>query len=474
MEVYNKVYIDALAGNEQETNRWTSYREELRQVKENLKFYQSQLKVDILIPIGSKALIPGQLYHTGEVMASHGCGYFSDCSIDQATRIIDHRISNADRMLQKYEREKDLFVSKLEVPFAEDAFGGREIIEEYDEDREKMWREQHRKRVKEHKQQEGKKLRTVQPSESDENVFSRLEELELMEELEQEMERLEVTVENDEQLRQLMSGDLKVNKKKRVAHNSEPDLANAENVEIETTEDENSSDGSSYSDDDISPEFAKLLQQTKSMDVQKKVDTFRAKLVEINDKLRQGGITVDEKVVLCDLRYEVEESLDFLCPSWESTEKPSKKIKFAETDSVKIIENPEPQSLKSKLTLELNVSHSAVHSNESVVKDGKEIVSPADIYRLFEHCLQKEDSSTASNCKTKSILKNREKVLEEIHLEEASVVVKNQREKVSVPVDIIGEVIEHSSESLRETKVETVPTKSPAARKVSRFKKQRS
>ncbi|XP_053689452.1 unconventional prefoldin RPB5 interactor-like protein [Sabethes cyaneus] len=495
MEMYNKVYTDALAGNEQESNRWRSYREELRQVKENIKFYQSQLKVDILIPIGSKALLPGQLYHTGEVMASHGCGYFSDCSVNEAMRIIDHRISNADSMLQKYDREKDLFVSKLEVPFAEDAFSGQEIIEEYDEEREKEWREQHRKRVRENKLQEAKSLVAFQPeSESDESVFSRLEELELMEELEQEMDNLDVSVENDEQLRQLMSGELKVNEKKRLAHSLEPSSMPmdeirkvTESLEIETTDDDGSSVDSEESCDVVSPEFAKLLQHTKSMDIKEKVEVFKEKLNDISTKLSQNTVTVDEKVDLCDLRYELEEALDFLCPAWESSEKLAKKkrtIKFAETDSVKIIENSEVQSSvgpspspSSKLTLELHVNHSPVQSQHSSGSNNERaIVSPADIYRLFEHCLAKEGSSVTSGTKTKSILKNREKVLEEIHHEEAPPLARSSPKKEPVLVDIIGEVIEHSSEDLREAELKTSASKTSTTgkKKVSRFKQQRS
>ncbi|XP_058828259.1 unconventional prefoldin RPB5 interactor-like protein [Topomyia yanbarensis] len=498
MDLYKKTYVEALANNEQEIEKWKTYRNEHQQVSDNLKMYQSQLKVDILIPIGSKAFLPGQLYHTGEVMTSHGSGYFSDCSVDQAKRIIDHRINNADKMLLNYEREKELFNDKLQMPFSEDAFGGHEIVEEYDEARENLWRQEHRNRMKEAKRREALS-RQENRTGKDQDLFDRLEELELMEELEHEMNNLDVPIEDDEHLRKLMCGEIKVNNKKRMAHSSVDGNTNNTNnsspsslainlnkddepYEIQTTDDE-SSNSSEESYSDVSSEFVKLLQVTKSMNKRDKIAAFKQKLREIDEKLRQSSVTVEEKLDICDLRYEVEEALDFLNPSWESQSAAAqdetdvstkRKIKFSDTNSVKIIEGKESISdmemcnlhdVNAGPTLELQVNHSPAVSKETHINDGDEIKSPVDIYRLFEHCLQKEDN-VGSAVEIKSILKNRDMVLAETHHAEAPPLTKNRKNQEILPVDIIGDVIEHKAE-------DSIRTVSVKSRKVSRFKQQK-
>ncbi|EAT43374.1 AAEL005202-PA [Aedes aegypti] len=504
MNLYNQAYYEALLNNERETERWKSYRAEHEELKDNLKMYSKELKVDILIPVGSKALIPGQLYHTGEVMASHGSGYFSDCSIEQANRIIDHRISTANEVLRKYGKERDMFTSKVEIPFAEDAFSGQEIIEEYDEAQEEVWRKEHRIRSRESKLREAQERNKSVVSETDQSLMDRLEELELMEELEQEMDSLEIPVETDEQLRKLMSGELKLPTKPRVAHGtkangieklpheeSEKSVVEfeTEQVEIETTDDEEESSDESE-EEDSSVEFVKLLQDTKAMNKKDKVQAFKNKLNEISTRLQKEGISIDEKVSLCDLRYEVEEALDFLHPSWEnstvdtkegSVSKKTKSIKFADSDSVKIIDDNvemEESSVTSnddsRKTLQLKIVHSPDGGSPAPKDDDQESIgSPADIYRLFEHCLRKE-LPLSSPVGKKSILKNREMVLAETHMTESQpAIVRKPREKPEIaPVDIMGDVVEHKPETSSQTTV-TQPSTIVGQKKVSRFRQQR-
>uniref|UniRef100_A0A1Q3F4U1 Uncharacterized protein n=1 Tax=Culex tarsalis TaxID=7177 RepID=A0A1Q3F4U1_CULTA len=460
MDLYNKVYTEALLKNTAETARWKQYEQEHQEVKSNLDLYRKQLKVDILIPIGSKAFLPGHLYHTGEVMASHGSGYFSDCSVDQAKMIVDHRLKTAHEMLQKYDRERELFTDKIEVPFVEEAFGGQEIVEEYDDQREQIWREEHRKRIKELKKREALQRQQNKQDGTDREIIEHLEELELMEELEEEISGLNVPVETDDQLRKLMSGEIKLNEKKRIAHDRTSAVGkdretqhqpctpvnNAshddEQCEIETTDEDDDDDdgGSSASEDNVSPAFLKLLQVTKSMNKRDKIATFKRELKEIQFKLKQSAITIEEKVDLYDLSYELEEALDFLQPSWdESSENGSKKkkvIKFANDVSVKIIDDEETNT-KSNKTLELKIKHSNECTNHSTPTDeNNEIQSPVDIYRLFELCASKELVATPK-LETKSILKKRNTPLPEIPHESTT------QKRSNIVTDIIGDIVEH-------------------------------
>lgn len=64
---------------------------------------------------------------------------------------------------------------------------GEEIIEVYNEEEEKAWREAHRKNVRNYKQNKGKKDKAQTESVTDEELWNRLEELELQEELENEL-----------------------------------------------------------------------------------------------------------------------------------------------------------------------------------------------------------------------------------------------------------------------------------------------
>uniref|UniRef100_A0A182MK38 Unconventional prefoldin RPB5 interactor n=1 Tax=Anopheles culicifacies TaxID=139723 RepID=A0A182MK38_9DIPT len=453
-QLYNTTYSDALRTNESETARWTAYRQEHVELKENLRMYQKAPKADIMIPVGTKAFLPGQLYHTGEVMVSHGCGYFSDCSTEQAQSIADRRIQLADELLQKYERERSLYSDKLEVPLASEAFAGeniQEIVEAYDEEAENRWRQEHRRRVRESKQKEAAERaakKDVSQEMSDSELFAKLEEMELLEELENEMDQLELpTGENDDdQLGRLMRGEIRMKEHRRIAHKQidsctvpESDMKSgsiatelqqqettgkSEVVEeepeelIETTDDEEDEKADNDDDDDITSEFSKLLNETKNYPKKEKIKIFQAKLKDVRQQLYHNSIDIVQKVDLYQFHDELEEALDFLLPSNDPEEDQSivkqhssdksKKVKFAEHEQIKLITNihqehaDEEESLHhSKTTLFLPIVHSPEHySSESK----EEIVSPADIYRKF--LAEEESLKQLQFSNLKPILKN--------------------------------------------------------------------
>ncbi|GAB0098271.1 hypothetical protein DMENIID0001_139860 [Sergentomyia squamirostris] len=355
MDLREKSLQEALHRNAEETARWTAFRNEQGQAMENLQMYRKQLEVEIMVPIGNKALLPGHLYHTNEVMVTHFNGLFTKCTVDKAVEILETRLGNAHERLSALESERDLFENRLELPGMFDALAGREIIEEYDEEKEREWRYAHRDRVREQKQKEAKE-RKVDDSEFD-DMMARLDELELIEEL---------------------------------------------------------------NDDEESPQ---------------------------------------EEV-----------------PRSEVLQVKRKSLTFSEKDSVQLIESHEapckaaarPQSLNPDLTLHLEVDHSPSLFTPSRVEN--EITSPADIYRLFSHCLNPGESQ-----QPKSILKNREAVEKEIHLPQEQVLVKGEnREKLReiISVDhssILGEIKERNPNIPAQSNVKASTSKRP----VSRFKSSR-
>lgn len=143
-----------------------------------------------------------------------------------------------------------IFRNKLEKPYAEGVVPSgeeREIIEEFDEEREKVWKEQHKIRLKEAKQKEKQQrekelakepatdIKMEAKDKSDEEIFKMLEDAELMEELEEELQNLEVDEVNDETIRKLMSGEMHLPpEKKRVAYKSDVKKSEQEEAPLQT------------------------------------------------------------------------------------------------------------------------------------------------------------------------------------------------------------------------------------------------
>ncbi|KAM7345801.1 unconventional prefoldin RPB5 interactor [Cochliomyia hominivorax] len=241
---------EALQTNEEEIQRWQTYLKENETAIENMTMFGKRLTVDVMVPIGKKAFMPGYLMHTNEVLVGHYQGYFSKCTTYKAKEICELRIKMAKEHLKKLETEAELWQNKLEKPYAEGVLPSgeeREIIEDYNEEAEKLWKEKHKLRVKQAKQKEResreKELRKQEKEssnnkdvkeKSDEEIFKMLEEAEIMEELEQELDKLEVDEVNDETIRKLMSGEIKLPpEKKRQAYT--PKIGNASTTTTEET-----------------------------------------------------------------------------------------------------------------------------------------------------------------------------------------------------------------------------------------------
>jgi unconventional prefoldin RPB5 interactor 1 len=442
-----------LQQNEEETQKWTAYRDEQQDFQNHLKEYAKTPKVDILVPIGGKSLMPGYLYHTSEVLVSHGSGYFSDCTATQAMEIADKRVKVANERLADLAKERELYQNKLQFPFSGDTFGdsGQEIIEEYNEEREAQWRKEHHQRVKEQKQIEAKSRIHVDQVQTNENIMSMLDDLELMEELADEMEAM----------------DTGEPRNSIVPVNPEPVINENENSIPDGSDiDSAISDDDEESDENISEEMQQLLESTKSMGKKQKVKVFRAKLEEVCAAFSKNAISVEERLRLYDLHYEIEEALDFLVPQEESCEK---KIHFAEEDEVKPFDKKEAACKISEDqitdgTLYLEIKHSPAANAHEILGNGQEIKSPADIYRLF-------GSQNNEEPVIKSILKNKDMVLAETHGSlppEKKTKKKVKTVKIEeVTSNVIGDIVERKPEEHSDDRTATTN------KKVSKFKKSR-
>uniref|UniRef100_A0A1B0FN01 Unconventional prefoldin RPB5 interactor n=1 Tax=Glossina morsitans morsitans TaxID=37546 RepID=A0A1B0FN01_GLOMM len=215
MEKRENVLTEALEKNAEETEKWKNYLEETKVGIENLKKFIKHLDVDVMVPLGKKAFMPGKLIHTNEILVSHYQGYFSKCSTNKAREICELRIENAKEHVKKLEAEAELWQNKLQKPYVDGVLPvgeKRDIIEDYDEQKEEVWRAQHRERMRQAKLKE--KIERDRVQKSDEEVFKMLEEAELMEELEQELDSLEINDMTEEIINKLISGDMKVPKER--------------------------------------------------------------------------------------------------------------------------------------------------------------------------------------------------------------------------------------------------------------------
>ncbi|XP_049815113.1 unconventional prefoldin RPB5 interactor-like protein [Schistocerca nitens] len=189
-----QTYDEALTRNELNTNYWNKVKEEYKTLQSHLEVLPNDISKDVMVPVGTKALMKGKMVHTNEILVCLGDGWFVKQSAKQAAEICQRRMNMCDEMLAKLNDERTLLTSRKELPFAEEAFGnkeGEEILEPFDEEKEAEWRVQHRQKEREYRKKLAE-LRRKEKTEvkSEEDLWKRLDDLELQEELEEELDRL--------------------------------------------------------------------------------------------------------------------------------------------------------------------------------------------------------------------------------------------------------------------------------------------
>ncbi|XP_078041502.1 unconventional prefoldin RPB5 interactor [Augochlora pura] len=180
--------------NEEQHIIWENYRRGHEKVAETLLTFRKDLSVNCMVPIGRGALMKGKLIHTNEVLACLGNGYFAKYSAEGAAALCERRIKCAEEMLKNLSGERDLYETRI-MALENDLFGdcaGSEIIEHWNEDKIEEWKVKHREREKEYHQKLAKLKQEEKPKiETEEDLFHRLDQLELEEELADEFNRLE-------------------------------------------------------------------------------------------------------------------------------------------------------------------------------------------------------------------------------------------------------------------------------------------
>ncbi|XP_055689717.1 unconventional prefoldin RPB5 interactor-like protein [Lutzomyia longipalpis] len=441
---------EGLQKNAEEFNRWTAFRGDQVQAIENLHKFQKHLEVEIMVPIGNKALLPGHLYHTNEVLVTHYNGIFSKCTVQKAHEILQARVEVASEHLRALETERELLLNRQELP--QNAFSDetqQEIIEEYDEEKEKEWRVRHRESVRRHKQHEAE-LRKAGIFDEEESLalyFERLEEQELIQQIE------EMFADEDEEEKPVndgAGGEPLGDEKEKSLSDEIKDFP----VDEAVKEFPGKEAGEKPPEGEATKEFPGILSREESTEERPGKEAQKEPPGQGQAKESSGKASSDDpsKGEASKNPPQATEEV----PSGEILRIKRKSLTFSDQDSIQLIEVheapcrasrqlPPENKLNPDLTLHLEVIHTPAifcPPKTENPEEVAEITSPADIYRVFGNCLESPE------CVPKSILKNKEAVEREIHLPAADppkLSTNRRRLKEVISVDhssILGEIIE--------------------------------
>lgn len=148
-----------------------------------------------MVPFGPLAFMPGKLVHTNEILVLLGDNWFVERSAKQACGIIDRRAKSIHKEIENLQKQKELLQPRLDAVKGQfsketDTF---DIIEEYNEEKEKKWKAQHKKNVKDYrksvKEKTDESSGMVKPM-TDKELWDRLDELERIESERREMHKV--------------------------------------------------------------------------------------------------------------------------------------------------------------------------------------------------------------------------------------------------------------------------------------------
>ena len=166
---------------QQKIDSWTKFLEDYKALDERLTTITDKTRHTVMVPVAGTdlAFMEGYIQHTNEILVLLGDNYFVERSAKQAREIVARRMNKCGQMLEELNKERTHLQNWLEFSkkMAQETQSEDfvEIIEEYDEQKEKEWREEHRRKLKEYKQSKKSENR------DDPELFKRLEDLEIKE-----------------------------------------------------------------------------------------------------------------------------------------------------------------------------------------------------------------------------------------------------------------------------------------------------
>ncbi|XP_012535608.1 unconventional prefoldin RPB5 interactor-like protein [Monomorium pharaonis] len=388
----NNVFAQKLEQNERQTKIITDYKKRHQKVIEGLQVYPLSISENCMVPIGKRAFMKGKLVHTNEILASLGDGYFAKYSASQAIALCNRRITWADEILKSLEMERNLYEMRQYLPLEHDIFGEedrKDIVEHWTENKLDEWRVQHRQREKEYhhklaqlREKEKTDIRTQ------EDFFKRLDELEIEEELEDEICRLEAEQKKN-------SGDFEF-------------FGDLEDNEVYDESEEDVSDSSETDNsEEIREEIQEELKKLKAIQISKRTTVDMSNVISdaVLNKVLDKNAAEDEQTDFTE-NLILEKLKESCSPkpgevAKDTNTKEKRRISFAEpciiedkgsTEEIQISQEPcstlkrdnayDENSEDEDDIIRIEFSHSS-HILNICESNNMEIQSPLDIYKMI-------------------------------------------------------------------------------------------
>lgn len=165
----------------------------MEKLKKRLQTLPDKLTHPTQVPVGVQTpgspplvLLNGYLKHTNEILVLLGDNWFVQRSAKQAIDILERRMSKTRQMIEDFEKEKSSHEKWMATVRQMQQESGNlvDLQEQFDEEAEKRWREQHRAKVRAEKVRE-REERMQNRDQNDDELERRMQQLEMQEQREQ-------------------------------------------------------------------------------------------------------------------------------------------------------------------------------------------------------------------------------------------------------------------------------------------------
>ncbi|XP_056622887.1 unconventional prefoldin RPB5 interactor 1 [Triplophysa dalaica] len=193
---------------------WKKVEKDYESLQERLKTLPDKLSYDIMVPFGPLAFMPGKLVHTNELTVLLGDNWFAKCSAKQADALVEHRkthvnktLDDLQKVMKNFQNRADFTDDLKKLSGVTDGTGDFVDIREEVVNEEEINKGKHRLALKPNSKpkqeyllelQQVKDDGEVKKGPSEEELWARLDELELQEEMQDERYRLDSTDTNGE------------------------------------------------------------------------------------------------------------------------------------------------------------------------------------------------------------------------------------------------------------------------------------
>jgi len=183
---FNRVRASEYLAVEENCQKLNKYIADYEAVKSSLTSLSEKCKHPVMVPFGNVAFMSGSLMHTNDVLVLLGDNWFVEQSAKQTVDILGRRIAALQTQVDELQTRMQQIKTELSYAkgLAEESSDTVEIVEPYDEQVEQSWRTQHEANVRKSRKEtkELNKESDVQEHTDYEQIWRRLEQLELEEE----------------------------------------------------------------------------------------------------------------------------------------------------------------------------------------------------------------------------------------------------------------------------------------------------